>query len=309
MRRFAAAWVCITALATPPPASCAAPPVLLVDEVAAGVFVHRGRALALDVAGHDDIANIGFIVGSRCIAVVDSGGSVRQGRALLAAIRARSTLPVCYVITTHGHVDHVLGNAAFRGSEVRFVGHARLADALRRSAAFFVAEYAADFDAPASPDQVVAPTIAVDGERVLDLGDRRLRVRAWPRSHTDSDLSVFDEKTSTLWTGDLLVRERLPAIDGSVRAWLDVMTTLAGFDVALVIPGHGPVTSDLGGTLRMQRDYLQALVDDVRKALASGQSLQQAIAVVGQSQRANWQLWEPTHPRNVMRVFQELEWE
>src|SRR6202041_1224284 len=88
--------------------------VLAVDELASGVYVHRGAQLPLDVPGHDDIANIGFIVGSRCVAVIDTGGSVRTGLALRAAIRRRTSLPICYVINTHVHVDHVLGNWAFK---------------------------------------------------------------------------------------------------------------------------------------------------------------------------------------------------
>src|SRR5450631_4256021 len=52
---------------------------------APGVFLHTGRQLALDVPGHDDIANIGFVVGEKCVAVIDTGGSVGIGRALRAA--------------------------------------------------------------------------------------------------------------------------------------------------------------------------------------------------------------------------------
>src|ERR1700733_13090478 len=48
-------------------------------QLAPGVFVHQGSQLSLDAPGHDDIANIGFIVGSSCIAVIDTGGSVSTG--------------------------------------------------------------------------------------------------------------------------------------------------------------------------------------------------------------------------------------
>ena len=90
-------------------------------ELAPGVFVHLGQQLALDAPGHDDIANIGFIVGSKCVAVIDTGGSVRIGRALRSAVRLRTARPICYVINTHVHFDHVLGNAAFREEERRFL--------------------------------------------------------------------------------------------------------------------------------------------------------------------------------------------
>src|ERR1700691_3942659 len=69
-------------------------------EVAAGVFAHLRQQLALDAPGPDDIANIGFIVGRRCVAVIDTGGSVRIGRALRAALTGRTRKPVCYVIAT-----------------------------------------------------------------------------------------------------------------------------------------------------------------------------------------------------------------
>lgn len=287
----------------------ATPATRTVSEIAPGVFVHLGRHLALDAVGHDDIANIGFIVGTRCVAVIDSGGSVASGRALLGEIRKRTRQPVCYVINTHVHVDHVLGNAAFRGEGTHFVGHVRLADAIRHNVDFFVREYAADLDAPASEAQIIGPDRLVENTLDLDLGARKLTLRAWTTAHTDSDLTVFDHATSTLWTGDLLFRERLPALDGSARAWLGVIDSLVALEPHHAIPGHGRPTDDLANAVKPERAYLQALIDDVRRALAEGQSLQQAINNVGQAHKENWLLWDETHPRNVTRVYQELEWE
>ena len=114
------------------------PTPLEVEEVAPSVFVHVGKMLALDAPGHDDIANIGFIVGTRCVAVIDTGGSTRIGRALRESVRRHSTLPVCYVINTHDHVDHILGNAAFKDDKPVFVGHSNLTAALTRDRSFFV---------------------------------------------------------------------------------------------------------------------------------------------------------------------------
>jgi quinoprotein relay system zinc metallohydrolase 2 len=275
------------------------------------VFVHVGKQLALDAPGHDDIANIGFIVGTRCAAVIDTGGSVRIGRALRAAIRQHTALPVCYVINTHVHVDHVLGNAAFRDDKPQFVGRERLGAALARSRAFFLRQFAGDFDAPASADQIVAPDLEVKDALELDLGDRTLRLRAWPKAHTDCDLTVFDEASGTLWTGDLLFRERTPVLDGSVIGWLAAIDNLAKIPAKIVVPGHGKVGQDLAAALAPERTYLQTLVSAVRADLAEGKSLNDTAVLmqVAGEEKSHWLLWDSAHAHNVARVYQELEWE
>ena len=282
-----------------------------VAALAPGVFVHAGKQLALDVPGHDDIANIGFIVGSRCVAVIDTGGSVRIGRALRAAIRERTKLPVCYVINTHVHVDHVLGNSAFKADKPQFVGHAQLGAAIARSRAFFLREYAGDFDAPASDDQIVAPDLAVKDTLDLDLGDRKLSLQAWPPAHTDCDLTVFDEASGTLWTGDLLFRERTPVLDGSVIGWLAAIDKLAKIPAKPVVPGHGTVARDPTTAWAPERRYLQSLVSAVRADLAEGKSMNDAVVImqVAQGEKSHWLLWDSTHAHNVARAYQELEWE
>jgi quinoprotein relay system zinc metallohydrolase 2 len=276
---------------------------------APGVYVHLGRALALDVPGHDDIANVGFIVGKRCVAVIDTGGSVRVGRELRAAVRRHSSLPICFVINTHVHVDHVLGNFAFEGDRPSFVGHAALAAALARSRPYFLENYADDLIAPASPDQVIGPDRLIERDATIELGDRPLRLHAWPKAHTDCDLTVLDVRTSTLWTGDLLFRERLPALDGSIKGWLAAIDVLSGQRVRLVVPGHGAVTRDLQSALGPERRYLEAVLAGVRGEIERGDSMQSAIANVAGDQRAGWLLWDEVHPRNVARAYEELEWE
>jgi quinoprotein relay system zinc metallohydrolase 2 len=280
-----------------------------VDEVAPGVYVHRGAQLPLDAPGHDDIANIGFIVGSRCVAIIDTGGSVRVGRALRAAVRQRTSLPVCYVINTHVHVDHVLGNLAFKDDHPSFVGHAALAQAMVRSRPYFVKEYAQDLDAPAGPEQVIGPDRLVDAELTLDLGNRPLTLHAWPTAHTDCDLTLIDQKTSTLWTGDLLFIERLPALDGSLTGWIEVIDRLAASPMQRAIPGHGPMTTHWADALAHERSYLESLLEGVRRELAEGKSMQDAIVRVGGEQKSQWLLWDEVHPRNVARAYEELEWE
>ena len=273
--------------------------------------MHAGKQLPLDAPGHDDIANIGFIIGRRCVAVIDTGGSVRTGRALRDVIRQHTTLPVCYVINTHVHVDHVLGNVAFKADKPQFVGHARLGAALARSRDFFLREFAGDFDPPAAAEQIIAPDLEVKDMVELDLGDRKLRLRAWPAAHTDCDLTVFDETSGILWTGDLLFRERVPVLDASAKGWLAAIGELEKIPAKTVVPGHGKVGHDLAAALAPERHYLQALVTAVRADLAEGKSLNDSVVAmqVAAGEKSHWLLWDSAHAHNVARVYQELEWE
>jgi quinoprotein relay system zinc metallohydrolase 2 len=207
------------------------------------------------------------------------------------------------------HFDHVLGNAAFQADGPKFIGHAKLAAAVRRSQEFFVAHYSADLDPDRAASEIIGPDQGVAQELTLDLGRRPLTLRAWPLAHSDCDLTIEDTRSGTLWTGDLLFRERLPVVDGSAKGWEAVIDSLVRLKVKRAIPGHGPMTTDLPAALLPQRQYLQSLLEDIRTALGQGLSMQAAAARIGTTQRSHWLLWDETQPRNVARVWQEVEWE
>ena len=126
----------------------------------------------------------------------------------------------------------------------------------------------------AGAEQIVGPDLPVERGLSLDLGNRPLRLTAWPTAHTDCDLTVYDERTGTLWTGDLLFRERLPALDGNLKGWLAAIDGLSRMRSRLVVPGHGSLTFDLADSLARERAYLSALYDGVQDELAQGQSMQ-----------------------------------
>ena len=275
-------------------------------QIADGVYMPAGRHHAITRPGREDIANLGVVIGAECIAVIDTGGSVAMGRALRTAIRDLSDKPICYVINTHIHFDHILGNTVFSADQPRFIGHQQLPSALAGSLDFFHTHYAGELEGMTVPaaEETVADTqmISLGGGRVLQL-------QAWATAHTHSDLTVLDEQSGTLFAGDLVFRERLPVLDGSLSGWLEVMTQLRRIAVQRIVPGHGPVAMNWDIALAAQRRYLQGLRDAVRAAIAQGMFLEQAMTVIGRDEEPHWQVFAAAHRRNISRAFTELEWE
>jgi quinoprotein relay system zinc metallohydrolase 2 len=282
---------------------------LVVNEIAPGIFVHSGAMAQMNRDNDGGIANIGFVIGGTCVAVIDSGGSLREGRRLLAAIRSRTDRPVCYVINTHGHPDHLFGNAAFVSSATTFVGHRQLPQALAMRGPFYLESFRRLIGDELMVDvRIIAPTLLVEGEKVLDLGGRSLTLHAWPTSHSDSDLTVLDTATGTLFGGDLVFVGHVPIVDGSLRGWLGILEQLAALPAQRVVPGHGPV-APWPGALADQRRYLQKLSDDVRTSIAQGATLHATMSTAAAVEKPSWQLFEDYNARNATAAYSEIEWE
>jgi len=285
---------------------------LNVTQVRPGVFVHIGALEDWAPSNGGDVANLGFVVGSRCVAVIDSGGTPAVGQALREAVERTTSLPVCYVINTHAHPDHMLGAVAFSDAgppPPQVVSSARFSATLAAREPYYLNALQREFRIHLTHAQIIYPSLAVERSLDLDLGDRILTLQAWPTAHTDNDLTVYDRRTRTLFASDLLFVQHLPALDGSLRGWICAVAELRHFNVATVVPGHGSASHDWPAALDAQSDYLNGLLRDTRAAIRSRLTIQQAVERIGVPVGSHWLLIDRFQRRNVTAAYAELEWE
>ena len=280
----------------------------VVSEVAPGLFVRVGLTEDASAPNNDAIANTCFIVGHDSVAVFDPGGSLADGEALRLAVRARTSLPVRFVILSHVHPDHIFGTGAFLADRPAIVGHHNLPAALAARGSF----YQQGLDrilGPGRAGPVPLPTLLVRADTRIDLGGRPLLLTAQKPAHTEADLSAFDEASGTLLAGDLLFVDRVPSLDGDLKSWLSVLAALKTGPWRQAVPGHGPALVAWPAAAAALERYLNALLTQTRAAVAKGVPIDQAAHTVAQDQRGRWRLFDDYNPRNVIEAYRQLEWE
>ena len=127
---------------------------------------------------------------------------------------------------------------------------------------------------------------------VIDLGDRKVEIEAWPSGHTDNDLSIFDFQTKTFWSENLFI-DRVPPIRASVKGWKK---------------NHGPVKKR-DEAIEPMISYFDRLITTIRRAHTKNLSLSEVIKNFPNENKENWLLYNIYHPSNVTKVYTELEWE
>lgn len=241
-----------------------------IDPVAVGdgIWMIHGADAPILFANGGAIANITIIDTPKGTVLVDSGPSMRYGRALKAIAETLTRKPVVRVYVTHLHPDHGMGIAAFDPAIVAALPQT-IADMTRDGRGFSDAMYRILGDWMRGTD------LALPGRRIEqdaeDFGGRRLQLMALA-GHSAGDLALLDERTGTLIGGDLLFHDRAPSTPtANLARWRTSLDALAAQPHRAAIPGHGPFDPTGRAAIAQTRDWIDwleaALTDAVRSGL------------------------------------------
>lgn len=277
------------------------------QRVAPGVYVLPGVLAEPDAQNAGRVVNTGFIVGRRGVVVIDSGANLRQGEAILAAIRHVTRRPVILLIDTHPHPQNVLGNAAFARRRIPILATAMTAEKMNERCPRCLEHLTASVGAEAmAGSEIVLPQQRITAETTLDLGDRRVRVIPTGWGHSEGDLVVLDDQSGVLFSADLVYAGQIPHLsEARVKGWLEALDLLCGLPVRQVVPGRGPVGTRQA--IENFRRYLDALYQRVTADYQAGRTLDETLNRLDLLEFHDWQGYAERHSLNIQHVWYEIE--
>lgn len=248
-----------------------------------GTFAPRGRAPGELVELRRNVGiftarggTIGWLHDPRGALLVDSQFPDTAG-SCLAALRERGAAGVEALINTHHHADHTAGNGVIRPAARHIVAHQRATELQRRAAE--------GNDSAAA--QVYADT-TFEREWTLEVGEERVRAKHYGAAHTGGDCTVHFERAGVVHMGDLVFHRAFPFVDraggASVPGWIALLEAVAEEHPqdTLYLFGHarpGAAVTGSRADILLQRDFLVAVWERAERAVAQGQSREEATAL------------------------------
>ncbi|MCY7371457.1 MAG: MBL fold metallo-hydrolase [Polaromonas sp.] len=232
------------------------------QQVSAHVWMVQGLTALGTVENQNFISNAAFIVTPAGVVVIDALGSPALATRLIAEIRRVTSQPVTQVVVTHYHADHVYGLQTFKAAGARIVAHRAGQRYLESEVALQRLKDSRQTLGPWIDDatRLVPADEWLDGPTTLNLGGVRIDIAPVGPAHTPEDLAVYVPADKVLLAGDLVFRRRIPFVGQADSAnWIAALDALLRFDADLVVPGHGPVSTDVREDLQTTRDYLTHL--------------------------------------------------
>lgn len=256
-------------------------------EIAPGVIVLPDQHIDL-------VPNIGIVIGTHAVLVVDCGMGRENGRRVRDfAVEVAAGKPLL-LTTTHFHPEHAFGAQAFKG-HATIMTNTTQAEELQEKGTFYLNRFREM--GPAVKDllegvEFVLPDETYQGESVIDLGGKRVVLREVP-GHTRGDQLVFLPQERVLFTGDLVENRLFPIFpdqDAHGRQWVQALEQMIRLSPTAVIPGHGERgTTEL---LHAFQNHLIFVREEVTRRVREGQALDRLEEEATRLVKERYQEWE-----------------
>ncbi len=288
---------------------CAPADILVVQDVAPGIWAIEGPATQRNHENLGNNATFGLIETAAGAVLVDPGGTWKGAAALHDVVRQLTDQPVTHVVDTGGQDHRWLGNGYWQAQGATIIAsEAAVADQRARASMQMtmlsqLVGDGLDGTEPAFADVTFAEAYS------LDQGGRRIEIRHAGPAHTPGDSYVWLPDARAVFTGDIVYVGRLLGVMdySDSRSWLDAFTAIEALEPLHVVSGHGPATT-LARAREDTRDYLVTLRESMRTHIDAGGDIIGSVEI-DQSAFRHLDQFEALAGRNAQAVFQQMEWE
>lgn len=218
---------------------------LQLQEIAQGIYALVASTDFPPASPALAIANGGIVIGSDGVLVIDPFQTPELGELMISTVKSLTDKPIKYVLNTHYHFDHTGGNSVFVKREIPVLGRGVIREYIQSG--------------KNNTGGVTPPTVIINSQTDLWLGDRQVRIERVDGHSAGTDLVAYIPDAKVLFTGDMVFNKRIPyTADSDIRQWQGSLYRLvATYPAAKVVPGHGDVTDVTG--LQAQQAYFSWL--------------------------------------------------
>ncbi|MGS0754386.1 MBL fold metallo-hydrolase [Roseateles sp. GG27B] len=291
-------------------ATAASAQALLARPVVAQTWMVQGESALGSSVNRNFISNAAFVVTPEGVIVVDALGSPALAQELIQEIRRVTAAPIKAVIVTHYHADHIYGLQAFKQAGAEVIAQRDGQVYLHSETAALRLQASREELFPWIDDKtvLVAADRWIDKPTTLRLGGLDFELHPAGPAHTPEDLVVYVPQLKLLIAGDLVFRGRVPFVGlADSGSWITALDKLLQFDAAVIIPGHGPVSTTAREDLQMTREYLAYLRQTMGAAALNLEPFEEAYARTDWSRFAKLPLFGAANRINAYNTYLLME--
>ncbi|WPM32674.1 MBL fold metallo-hydrolase [Hydrogenobacter sp. T-2] len=219
--------------------------------------------------------------------------------------------PIKYAIITHYHPDHWYGAKTYKELGAKIVAHKKLMDFYQSGEAQLALENAKQrFGDLFKSVVLVPPDIVVEDKYTLKVGGKTFEVIYMGPAHTDNDLVVYMPSEKVLFTGDLVLYNRIPFMGdrgASSKGLVEALHKIKKMDAKVILGGHNE-PMDMSA-VDFTLGYVQFLRENIRKAKEQGKSIDEIREALKDNPYRKYVMYDAFHNANVFRVDAELDME